>query len=140
MAGARVAFGDVEVLRGLELEVRRGEFVALVGPSGLRQDDAPQPRLGLAAPAGGHVDDGRERVRMVFQQDGLFPWRTVGENVRLGLRHVARRGGARAARGSAARPGRPLWPSKGTTRTSSRAGCASGWSWCARWPATPTCC
>jgi NitT/TauT family transport system ATP-binding protein len=85
--GARVAYGDVEVLAGLTLEVRHGEFVAVVGPSGCGKTTLLNLASGWLEPQSGRAER-PERVRMVFQQDGLFPWRTVGENVRLGLRHV----------------------------------------------------
>jgi NitT/TauT family transport system ATP-binding protein len=83
----RLSFGDVEVLRGLDLEVRQGEFVALVGPSGCGKTTLLNLASGWLSPGGGAVER-PARVRMVFQQDGLFPWRTVEENVLLGLRHV----------------------------------------------------
>ena len=87
MDGASVSYGEVEVLRDLHLEVRHGEFVAVVGPSGCGKTTLLNLASGWLQPQGGKVER-PERVRMVFQQDGLFPWRTVGENVRLGLRHV----------------------------------------------------
>jgi NitT/TauT family transport system ATP-binding protein len=80
-------FGTVKVLSGIDLEVRRGEFVALVGPSGCGKTTLLNLCSGWLKPAAGAVRR-PERLRMVFQQDGLFPWLTVGENVRLGLRHV----------------------------------------------------
>jgi NitT/TauT family transport system ATP-binding protein len=88
MADVRVAYGAVEVLSGLSLDVHHGEFVALVGPSGCGKTTLLNLASGWLAPQAGTVTR-PERVRMVFQQDGLFPWRTVLENVRLGLRHVA---------------------------------------------------
>ena len=92
-------FGTVKVLAGIDLEVRRGEFVAFVGPSGCGKTTLLNLCSGWLKPSAGAVHR-PERLRMVFQQDGLFPWLTVGENVRLGLRHVPderereRRGGA----------------------------------------------
>jgi NitT/TauT family transport system ATP-binding protein len=82
-----VSYGDVEVFSALSLDVRHGEFVALVGPSGCGKTTLLNLCSGWLAPTRGtvHREGG---VRMVFQQDGLFPWLTVGENVRLGLRHV----------------------------------------------------
>jgi ABC-type nitrate/sulfonate/bicarbonate transport system ATPase subunit len=88
---ARVAFGGVEVFRDLRLEVRHGEFVALVGPSGCGKTTLLNLASGWLRPHAGTVER-PERVRMVFQQDGLFPWRTVRENVELGLRHVKEEG------------------------------------------------
>jgi NitT/TauT family transport system ATP-binding protein len=61
--------------------------VALVGPSGCGKTTLLNLASGWLEPSRGTVER-PARVRMVFQQDGLFPWRTVGENVRLGLRHV----------------------------------------------------
>ena len=87
MDNATVAYGEVEVLRDLHLEVRHGEFVALVGPSGCGKTTLLNLASGWLPPQRGRVERPL-RVRMVFQQDGLFPWRTVAENVRLGLRHV----------------------------------------------------
>jgi NitT/TauT family transport system ATP-binding protein len=87
LKAARVAYGPVEVLRDVDLDVRRGEFVALVGPSGCGKTTLLNLASGWLQPTSGAVER-PGRVRMVFQQDGLFPWRTVGENVRLGLRHV----------------------------------------------------
>ena len=83
-----VRFGDVHVLDGVSLRVAHGEFVALVGPSGCGKTTLLNLCSGWLQPTSGTVQR-PDRVRMVFQQDGLFPWLTVGENVRLGLRHVA---------------------------------------------------
>jgi len=81
-------FGDVHVLEDVTLDVRRGEFVALVGPSGCGKTTLLNLCSGWIAPTSGRVAR-PDRVRMVFQHDGLFPWLTVGENVRLGLRHLS---------------------------------------------------
>ena len=82
-----VTFGALEVLREIDLEVRDGEFVALVGPSGCGKTTLLNICSGWLHPTSGAVDR-PARQRMVFQQDGLFPWLTVDENVLLGLRHL----------------------------------------------------
>ena len=97
---ASLAFGATEVLRDLSLEVKRGEFVAVVGPSGCGKTTLLSLCSGYLRPAAGVVER-RGSLRMVFQQDGLFPWLTVAENIRLGLRHVKDEAGAR---GVAPRP------------------------------------
>jgi NitT/TauT family transport system ATP-binding protein len=85
--GARFGFGGVPVLGDVSLDLRRGEFVALVGPSGCGKTTLLNLCSGYLKPAGGSVER-TGSLRMVFQQDGLFPWLTVAENVRLGLRHL----------------------------------------------------
>lgn len=87
LAGVSLSFGAVEVFEALSLEVGRGEFVAVVGPSGCGKTTLLNLLSGFLKPSAGVVErDGR--VRMVYQQDGLFPWQTVAENIALGLRHV----------------------------------------------------
>jgi ABC-type nitrate/sulfonate/bicarbonate transport system ATPase subunit len=83
-----VTFDTVSVLDGLDVEVRDGEFVALVGPSGCGKTTLLNVCSGWLAPSAGTVDR-PARLRMVFQQDGLFPWLTVRENILLGLEQVA---------------------------------------------------
>jgi ABC-type nitrate/sulfonate/bicarbonate transport system ATPase subunit len=83
----RCAFGAVEVFRELSLEVARGEFVAVVGPSGCGKTTLLNLCSGFVKPTAGRVER-RGQARTVYQQDGLFPWLTVAQNIRLGLRHV----------------------------------------------------
>ncbi len=81
------SFGAVEVLREISLNIRRGEFVAVVGPSGCGKTTLLNLLSGYDRSSSGVIR--REgRVRMVYQQDGLFPWLTVAENIALGLRHI----------------------------------------------------
>src|SRR5258706_9480480 len=81
------SFGAVEVLRDLSLSISRGEFVAVVGPSGCGKTTLLNLLSGYDQPSSGVINrDGR--VRMVYQQDGLFPWMTVAENIALGLRYL----------------------------------------------------
>lgn len=88
-------FGAVEVFRDLSLEILNGEFVAIVGPSGCGKTTLLNIASGHDAPDAGTVEREGE-IRMVFQQSGLFPWRTVRENIELGLRDI--RDKAEAAR------------------------------------------
>jgi NitT/TauT family transport system ATP-binding protein len=78
------AYGDRLVLDGLTLSARAGEFIAIVGPSGAGKTTLLGLLAGYLTPTRGSVCVAGQ-ARMVHQTDGLFPWRTVRENVLLGL-------------------------------------------------------
>ena len=84
LRGIAQRFGPVPALAGLDLAVRRGEFVCLVGPSGCGKTSLLRILAGLAAPTAGeaHVVG---RVATVFQGQSLFPWLTAVDNVAYGL-------------------------------------------------------
>ncbi|MFF0572493.1 ABC transporter ATP-binding protein [Streptosporangium saharense] len=98
---------DGNVVRGLspvDLTIERGAFVSLVGRSGCGKSTFLRLVAGLEKPTSGTIRIGTERVdgppdsaRYVFQNynESLLPWRTVGDNIRFGLRHG--HGAARAS-------------------------------------------
>jgi NitT/TauT family transport system ATP-binding protein len=79
-------------LDGLDLEVRRGEFLTVLGPSGCGKSSALRIIAGLSDPTTGIVEwsagptDPLRRIGFVFQEPTLMPWATVADNVRLPLR------------------------------------------------------
>jgi NitT/TauT family transport system ATP-binding protein len=82
-----------QALGGVSFEVAPGEFVSVVGPSGCGKSTLLRLVAGLAGPDGGEIlIDGRpvngvdRRLGFIFQQDALLPWRSVYDNVALGLR------------------------------------------------------
>ena len=82
----RKAFSSGTVaLEGMDLEIRRGEFLSLLGPSGCGKSTALRLIAGLAEPSAGTVQRGSSRQGFVFQEPTLMPWRTVWNNVRLPL-------------------------------------------------------
>ena len=80
----RFADGTV-ALGGMELEVRRGEFLSLLGPSGCGKSTVLRLIAGLGEPSAGTMQRGAVRLGFVFQEPTLMPWRTVSANVRLPL-------------------------------------------------------
>jgi NitT/TauT family transport system ATP-binding protein len=105
------AFGDpadpLHALKSISFQVRRGEFVCLVGPSGSGKSTLLRLIAGLLQPTSGIIAlDGEPiagpdpRVGIVFQSSNLMPWRTVLDNVALPLEL---RGVPRSQRYAAAR-------------------------------------
>ncbi len=107
--GIRKSFGDHEVLRGVDLDVRRGQVIALIGPSGSGKTTMLRSLNGLETPSAGtlEVSGGpsidfarpvpsdvrhalRDRSAMVFQHHNLFPHLTVLQNVVEGPVQVRR--------------------------------------------------
>ncbi len=77
----------------INLQVKAGEFLCIVGPSGCGKSTLLHLIAGLHQPSQGHVlvDDklvdapGTDRI-LIFQELGLFPWLTVGQNVEFGMK------------------------------------------------------
>ena len=90
--GLTKRYGALTVFSGIDFEVGEREIVALVGPSGcgkttlLRCIDGLIPAEGDVSIDGARVTEPPPGVAMVFQHFGLFPWKTVYDNVAYGLR------------------------------------------------------
>ncbi|HZX38827.1 MAG TPA: amino acid ABC transporter ATP-binding protein [Streptomyces sp.] len=109
--GLHKSFGDNEVLRGIDLDIARGEVVCVIGPSGSGKSTLLRCVNLLEEPTSGQVfvggtevtdldvdiDAVRRRIGMVFQQFNLFPHLNVTENLTLPQRRVLGRNKAHAA-------------------------------------------
>jgi sulfonate transport system ATP-binding protein len=92
LSGIQKQFGDNRVLRGVDLEVPAGQFLAIVGKSGCGKSTLLRLLVGLDSQTSGEISfkngAGAEIVpnaRIVFQEPRLLPWFTVSENVEVGL-------------------------------------------------------
>ncbi|MCP3968871.1 MAG: ABC transporter ATP-binding protein [Rhodobacteraceae bacterium] len=86
--------GPIHALKGVDLDIAKGEFVSFIGPSGCGKTTFLRVVAGLEHPTGGEISvngmtpDEARRQRAygyVFQAAGLYPWRTIAGNVRLPL-------------------------------------------------------
>jgi NitT/TauT family transport system ATP-binding protein len=80
------------VLSAIDLNIQKGEFVTLIGPSGCGKSTVLKLISGLTPPSDGTIridgmtpKDARETISFIFQDATLLPWRTVRDNVGLGL-------------------------------------------------------
>ena len=89
----RKAFGMREVLKGIDLHIPAGQFVAVVGRSGCGKSTLLRLLAGLDDASGGELLAGsaplsaaREDTRLMFQEARLLPWKKIIDNVGLGLK------------------------------------------------------
>ena len=103
LEGVHKSFGDLHVLKGIDMSVERGQVVCVIGPSGSGKSTLLRcinmlepPEAGriflegkeITGPGRADVDYVRRRVGMVFQQFNLFPHMTAGRNVSIAQRKV----------------------------------------------------
>ncbi|GAA1638350.1 MULTISPECIES: amino acid ABC transporter ATP-binding protein [Brevibacterium] len=112
ITGLHKSYDDVEVLKGIDLDVKPGQVVCLIGPSGSGKSTLlrcvnllEQPNAGTITVAGYDATDPdveinslRRHVGMVFQAFNLFPHLTVMDNCTISQRRVLKRGRAEAER------------------------------------------
>ena len=112
--GLKKAFGENEVLKGIDLSIEAKEVVVIIGPSGSGKSTLlrcmnylEQPTAGLVTVDGipldgeAHINKVREEVGMVFQRFNLFPHMTVLENIMLApmkVKKIARAEAEKTAR------------------------------------------
>ncbi len=98
-------FGEVEVLKGVDMDVQKGEVVVILGPSGSGKSTLLRCVNRLEEPTGGeiwfedvqvnspktNINEVREKIGMVFQSFNLFPHLTAKGNVMLAQRKVMKR-------------------------------------------------
>ncbi|MCQ2003272.1 ABC transporter ATP-binding protein [Rhizobium sp. NRK18] len=96
ISGAQKAYGALNVLHGIDIDINDGEFVVLVGPSGCGKSTLLRMVAGLESITGGTISIGGKVVNnlppkdrdiaMVFQSYALYPHKTVAENMVFALR------------------------------------------------------
>ena len=77
-------YGDVKILHGVTLEIPKGSFTVMIGPSGCGKSTLLKILTGIETPTSGSVTR-PSSMTMVFQNGSLLPWRTVYDNIALGL-------------------------------------------------------
>lgn len=85
------SFDGKRVLKGIDLDVRRGEFVAVIGKSGCGKSTLLRILAGLEKPTSGTLQNfSKERTRIMFQEPRLLPWSKIGDNVAVGLTGISK--------------------------------------------------
>jgi NitT/TauT family transport system ATP-binding protein len=97
--GRKGASGPLEVLKDIDFRIHEGEILCLLGPSGCGKTTVLNILAGFQKPTSGEVLVKGRRVDrpgpergVVFQEHGLFPWRTVLDNVLFGPEMLGRKG------------------------------------------------
>lgn len=85
-------FGDLEVLKNCSFNIKKGEFVCVVGPTGCGKTTflnlltcLEEPTSGQILLNGERADPKKHNLAFVFQEPSAFPWLTVEQNIRFGL-------------------------------------------------------
>ena len=111
LKGVEKFFAQHRAIKGIDLQIQRGEFIVFVGPSGCGKSTLLNMGSGLYLPSEGEVWVGGERVTQpvrkvsfMLQKDLLLPWRSIVENVMLGVEQVFW--------GVKFKPGKPLFYGK----------------------------
>ncbi|WP_454774306.1 ABC transporter ATP-binding protein [Janthinobacterium tructae] len=96
LTGLKKAYGDVQTLHGIDLEIADGEFMVFVGPSGCGKSTLLRSICGLEEISGGDLFIGKTRmndvppakrgIAMVFQSYALYPHMSVAQNMAFGLK------------------------------------------------------
>lgn len=81
---------EIIALKGLDFSVAEGEFFSIVGPSGCGKTTILSLIAGIYQPTSGEIKfptlgEKQQNIGYMFQRDLLFPWRTIWENITLGL-------------------------------------------------------
>ncbi|SDV48857.1 ABC transporter ATP-binding protein [Chitinasiproducens palmae] len=105
-------FGTRTVLRALDLNVEAGSFVAIVGRSGCGKSTLLRLIAGLAQAEAGRVTVDARPVRIMFQDARLLPWRSVLDNVALGLPRSSRERAREALRAVGLGDRQDDWPAQ----------------------------
>ncbi|MEZ5648055.1 MAG: sn-glycerol-3-phosphate import ATP-binding protein UgpC [Alphaproteobacteria bacterium] len=94
--GAKKRYGELQVLHGLDIDIKDGEFVVIVGPSGCGKSTLLRMIAGLEAISEGeitiadrvvnHLEPAQRDIAMVFQNYALYPHMSVRDNMSYGLK------------------------------------------------------
>src|SRR5690625_1885437 len=92
LVGVQKYYADQQVLKGIDLPIQKGEFVAIVGKSGCGKSTLLRLVAGLEKCSQGHIHINKktltalnEQARIMFQDGRLLPWKSVIDNICIGL-------------------------------------------------------
>lgn len=88
----KIKDAELEVLTNINIDIKEGEFISIVGASGCGKSTLARMIAGLEKPTAGEIRIGGNRIEkpsvnvgMIFQESRLFPWLTVEKNIDFGI-------------------------------------------------------
>lgn len=96
LTAVKKSFGETAIIKGVDLDIKDGEFIVFVGPSGCGKstllrtiaglEDASEGVIEIADKVVNNIDAAKRGIAMVFQSYALYPHKTVRENMAFGLK------------------------------------------------------
>lgn len=77
--------GEIEAIKNITMDLKEGEFIAIVGPSGCGKSTLLSILCGLDEKSGGNIELQDKKIGYMLQNDSLFEWRNILNNALLGL-------------------------------------------------------
>ncbi|MGL4773585.1 MAG: ATP-binding cassette domain-containing protein [Clostridium sp.] len=81
-----VNYGEKEILKNISFSLSKNETISLIGPSGCGKSTLLLAIAKLKEISKGSIENSFEDSGLILQQNGLFPWKTIRENIKLGLK------------------------------------------------------
>ena len=80
-----VSYGERDILKNISFSLSKGETLSIIGPSGCGKSTLLLSIANLKENTSGNISNEFKDTNLILQSNGLFPWKTIRENIQLGL-------------------------------------------------------
>jgi ABC-type nitrate/sulfonate/bicarbonate transport system ATPase subunit len=80
-----VSYGERDILKNISFSLSKGETISIIGPSGCGKSTLLLSIANLKENTSGNISNKFKDTNLILQSNGLFPWKTIKENIQLGL-------------------------------------------------------